>query len=61
MYDLVLAYYLAGVISLARAAEFLELNSLELQTRFVRLDVPLNLGPKDKQNAKSEVDAARNL
>jgi len=61
VYDLVLAYYLAGVIRLARAAELLELHSLELQTRFVRLDVPLNLGPKDKQDAKSEVDAARNF
>lgn len=61
VYDLVLAHYLAGVISLARAAELLELPSLELQTRFVRLDVPLNLGPKDKKDAKSEVDAARNL
>ena len=61
VYDLVLAHYLAGVISLARAAELLELPSLELQTRFVRLDVPLNLGPKDRKDAKSEVDAARNL
>jgi predicted HTH domain antitoxin len=61
MYDLVLAHYLAGVISLARAAELLELRSLELQTRFERLDVPLSRGPKDKQAAKSEVDTARNF
>ncbi len=61
MYDLVLAHYLAGVISLERAAELLELHSLELQTRFVRLDVPLNLGPQDKLDAKAEVDAARNF
>jgi len=61
MYDLVLAHYLAGAISLGRTAELLELHSLELQTRFVRLDVPLNLGPKDNQDAKAEVDAARNF
>lgn len=61
VYDLVLAHYLAGVISLARAAELLELHSLELQTRFLRLDVPLNLGPKDQQEAKAEVDAAGNV
>jgi predicted HTH domain antitoxin len=61
LYDLVLAHYLAGIISLGRAAELLELHSLELQTRFVRLDVPLNLGPKDERDAKAEVDAARNF
>jgi hypothetical protein len=59
IYDLVLAHYLADAISLARAAELLDLHSLELQTRFVRLDVPLNRGPKDQQDAKAEVDAAR--
>ena len=61
MYDLVLAHYLAGIISLGRTAVLLELHSLELQTRFVRLDLPLNLGPKDEQDAKAEVDAARNF
>ena len=60
-YNLVLAHYLAGVISLGRTAELLELHSLELQTHFVRLDVPLNLGPKDVQDAQAEVDAARNF
>ena len=60
-YDLVLAHYLAGVISLGRAAELLELHVLELQTRFVQLNAPLNLGPKDDQDAKAEVDAARNF
>lgn len=44
--DLVLAYYLAGAISLGRAAELLELPALDLQTRFQRLDVPLKLGQR---------------
>jgi predicted HTH domain antitoxin len=61
MYDLVLAHYLAGIISLGRAAELLELHSLELQTLFVRFGVPLHLGPKDEQDAKAEVEAARNF
>ncbi len=59
-YDLVLASYLAGRISLGRTAELLELPTLDLQTRFMRLDVPLNLGAKDKRDAKSEAEAARN-
>ena len=57
--DLVLAHYLAGAISLRRAAELLELPALDLQTRFQRLDVPLNLGAMDEQAARDEVDAAR--
>jgi predicted HTH domain antitoxin len=60
IYDLVLAHYLAGAISLGRAAELLELPALDLQTRFQRLDVPLNLGAMDEQAALDEVDAARN-
>jgi hypothetical protein len=59
-YDLVLVYYLADVISLAHAAELLELPALDLQTRFIRLDIPIHLGPKDKADAQVEVDAARN-
>ena len=58
--DLVLAHYLAGAISLGRAAELLELPAFDLQARFQRLDVPLNLGAKDEQAALDEVNAARN-
>jgi len=59
--DLVLAHYLAGAISLGKAAELLELPALDLQARFQRLDVPLKLGPKDRQSALDEVNAARDL
>lgn len=59
VYDLVLAAYLGGDISLGRSAELLELPLLDLQSRFIRLGVPLNLGAKDKGEAKSEVKAAR--
>ncbi|MBI5351705.1 MAG: hypothetical protein HZB50_03610 [Chloroflexi bacterium] len=59
VYDLSLSAYLAGSISLGRTAELLELPLLDLQARFIRLGVPLNLGAKDKRDAKSEVEAAR--
>ena len=50
-YELVLAHYLAGSISLARAAELLEMPWLELRTRCLRLDVPLGAAPGDAADA----------
>jgi predicted HTH domain antitoxin len=61
IFDLVLAHYLAGVISLGRAAELLGHSILDLQFRFRRLDMPLNLGQGDEQSARDEVDKARNF
>lgn len=61
VFDLVLAYYLAGVISLGRAAELLGQSVLDLQFRFRRLDMPLNLGVGDEQSARDEVDVARSF
>ncbi len=58
-YDLVLAHYLAGAISLGRAAELLGLPPLDLQTRFMRLDVPLHLSPQDEQSVRQDINAAR--
>jgi len=40
-YDLIVAHYLAGEISLGRAAELLNTSWLDLRTRCIRLDVPL--------------------
>jgi len=57
-FDLVLAHYLAGAISLGRAAELLELPWLDLRTRFLRLDVPLHVAPANVAEAKEEVKAA---
>lgn len=56
-YDLVLAHYLAEGISLGRAAELLGLPWLDLRIRFMRLDVPLRLGPADLAEAQAEVVA----
>lgn len=60
-YDLVLAYYLAGAISLGRAAELLDLPGFDLRTRFVRLDVPLRLGPATVDEALAEVETLRQI
>lgn len=54
-YDLVLAYYLAGEISLSRAAELLDLPWLDLRTRFLRLDVPLNSSPANLAEAQADI------
>ena len=59
VYDLVMAYYLAGAISTGKAAELLDLPWLDLRNRFIRLDVPIKLGAEDESEALSEARAAR--
>ena len=54
-FDLVLAHYLGGAISLGRAAELLDLSWLDLRTRCLRLDVPLRVGPTDLDEAQADV------
>jgi predicted HTH domain antitoxin len=56
-YDLVLAHYLAGAISLGRAAELLDLPWLDLRTRCLRLDIPLRTAPADLEEARADVEA----
>ena len=58
-YNLVLAHYLAGSISLSRAAELLGLTWLDLRSCFVRLDVPVRTAPADEPEAKADVEVAR--
>lgn len=60
-YNLVLAHYLADAISLGRAAELLNLSGFDLRMRFVRLDVPLRLGPATIEEALAEVETLRRL
>lgn len=57
-FNLVLAHYLAGAISLGRAAELLEFPWLDLRTRFLRLDVPLRMAPTDLIEAKADIEVA---
>ena len=60
-YDISISSYLAGSISLGHTAELIDLPLLDLQARFIRLGVPLNLGAKDKREAKAEVQTARDF
>jgi predicted HTH domain antitoxin len=53
--------YLADEISLGKAAELLNLSRFELQARFLRLGVPLRIGPSTLDEARAEIEAARSL
>jgi predicted HTH domain antitoxin len=57
----ILGAYLAGEISLGKAAELLDLSRFELQERCLRLGVPLRLGPATLAEAWEEIRAARLL
>ena len=57
-YNLILAHYLAGAISLSRVAELLGLPWLDLRTRFLRLDVHLRAAPSDLDEAQADVETA---
>jgi predicted HTH domain antitoxin len=57
----ILHAYLADEISLGKAAELLELSRFDLQARFLRLGVPLRLGPATLEDALEEIRAARSL
>ncbi len=50
--------YLNQSISLSRAAELLGMSRFELMDRFKRLNIPLRLGPRTKQEAQDEINAA---
>jgi hypothetical protein len=57
----ILRDYLAGEISLGKAAELLGLSWFELKERFLRLRVPLRLGPASLEEARAEVATALKL
>lgn len=57
-YDLVLSYYLVNEISLSRAAELLDMTRFDLQTRFMRLDIPLHMAPADVSEVQSDIAQA---
>jgi predicted HTH domain antitoxin len=57
-YDLVLAHYLAGAISLARAAELLDLPWLDLRARCLRLEISLRTAPADLEQARADAETA---
>ncbi len=53
----VLRRYLNADINLGKAAEELGLSRLELQDRFLRLGVPLRIGPSSMEDALREIAA----
>jgi prevent-host-death family protein len=57
--DRVIAYYLDEGISLGRAAELLGLPWLDLRTRFLRLDVPILVGPDQPDEVLDEIRAIK--
>ena len=54
-----IACYLEGGISLGRAAELLRLPWLDLRTRFLRLDIPLLVGPDQLDDVLDEISAIK--
>ncbi len=58
-WSLVVDLYLDQQISLSKAAELLDMPTLELRARFAQLGIPLRSGPADLAEAKAEVEALR--
>jgi predicted HTH domain antitoxin len=58
-WSMVVGAYLDGQISLGKAAELLNLHSLQLRERFLKLGIPLRVGPADAAEARAEVASAR--
>jgi prevent-host-death family protein len=55
----VISDYLEKRVSLAKAAELLDLSRFELMERFERLGLPLRLGPQTLEDAREEIAAAQ--
>jgi hypothetical protein len=55
--DVVIAHYLAGSISLSRAAELLNLPWLDLRSRLYRVGLPVRVGPENIDDLRAEMDA----
>lgn len=58
-WDLVIGAYMAGEVSLGRAAELLGLSRFGLAERFNRLGVPLRQGPQSVAEIESDLEALR--
>jgi predicted HTH domain antitoxin len=54
---LVVSAYLDHEINLGKAAALLGLHELELRERFIKLGIPLRIGPADVAEAQAEADA----
>ena len=52
-----IAHYLAGSISLSKAAELLGLPWLDLRSRLHRAGLPVRIGPENIADLRAEMDA----
>ena len=57
----VVSAYLDHEINLGKAAELLGMHELELRERFIKLGIPLRIGPADLAEAQAEADAIRSV
>ena len=60
-WDQTIAAYLDGHINLGRAAVLLGLSVYDLKERFLRLGIPLRLGPETVEDARAEVAVSLSL
>ena len=60
-YDRAMGAYLAGAISLGRAAELMGLEWIDLRSRLQRLNAPLRIGPESVEEALQDADVAEKL
>ena len=60
-WDQTIAAYLDGYINLGRAAALLGLSVHDLQERFLRLGIPLRLGPETVEDARAEIATSLSL
>jgi predicted HTH domain antitoxin len=58
-WSVVVGAYQDEQINMGKAAELLGLTELELRDQFVRLGIPLRIGPADMAEARAEVEAVR--
>lgn len=58
-WSLVVGAYRDEQINLGKAAELLGLSEIQLRQRFVKLGIPLRVGPVDLAEARAEVEAVR--
>jgi predicted HTH domain antitoxin len=56
----VIAHYLAGSVSLSRAAELLDLTWLDLRTRLHRVGLPVHTGPENMDDLRAEMETLKN-
>ena len=60
-YNRVIGAYLGEDISLARAAELLDLPAIDLRFRFLGLGLPVRMGAEDRDHLLRDIDAAASL